>query len=60
MDVALATISKQNDEDWAKPYSADNEPESKHRFTALLCCAGHAYHEVGQIIYLQRELLKEA
>ena len=58
-EVALATISKQNDEDWAAPYSAENEPESKHRFTALLRCAGHAYHHVGQIVYLQRELLKQ-
>jgi uncharacterized damage-inducible protein DinB len=58
--VALATISKQNDQDWAAPYSAENEPESKYRFTALLRCAGHAYHHVGQIIYLQRELLKES
>jgi hypothetical protein len=33
---------------------------AESRFTALLRCAGHAYHHVGQIIYLQRELLKEA
>jgi len=32
---------------------------SEDRFTAILRCAGHAYHHVGQIVYLQRELLKK-
>jgi hypothetical protein len=57
IEVAVATISSQSDADWSAPYSAEREPESKDRFSVFLRCAGHAYHHVGQIIYLQRKLL---
>jgi uncharacterized damage-inducible protein DinB len=60
IEIALSTIAQQTDADWAKPYSAEREPESQDRFTAILRCAGHAYHHVGQTVYLQRELLKES
>ena len=60
IEIALSTIAQQTDADWAKPYSAEREPESEDRFTAILRCAGHAYHHVGQIVYLQRELLKQS
>jgi hypothetical protein len=42
VEVALSTITRQSDGDWAAPYSAHNEPESKDRFTAVFRCAGHA------------------
>ena len=58
IDMVVATIRKQNPEDWVKPYSADREPEATERFNIFLRCAGHAYHHVGQIIYLARELAK--
>ncbi len=54
--LVVQTIRKQSPEDWLKPYSAEREPEAKERFAAFLRCAGHAYHHVGQIIYLSREL----
>jgi hypothetical protein len=57
IEVAIATIANQSAEDWSAAYSAEREPEAKNRFTLFLRCAGHAYHHVGQIIYLQRELL---
>lgn len=52
------TIRKQNDRDWLKPYSAEREPQATERFHIFLRCAGHAYHHVGQLIYLSRELTK--
>ena len=58
-EMVLSTIARQTDADWVSPYSAVNEPESENRFTAVFRCAGHAYHHVRQIIYLQRELLKD-
>jgi hypothetical protein len=58
VEVAVATIERQSDADWSAPYAAELEPESKDRFTALFRCAAHAYHHVGQIVYLQRELLE--
>ena len=57
IDIVIATIAKQTDDDWAAPFYGELESESKTRFSAFLACAGHAYHHVGQMIYLQRELL---
>lgn len=58
MAMAVATIEKQTEEDWSKAYTAEREPESKDRFTILLRCVVHLYHHLGQIIHLNRELLK--
>jgi hypothetical protein len=60
IEIVLATIASQSAEDWAAAYVAEREPEAKDRFTLFLRCAGHAYHHVGQIVYLQRELLKRS
>jgi uncharacterized damage-inducible protein DinB len=60
IDTVIAAIKNQENEDWARSYSAEREPESKLRFDIFLRCAGHAYHHVGQMVYLQRELLKKS
>ena len=56
--MVIETIKKQSAEDWTKAYSGEREPESKERFAIFLRCAGHAYHHVGQLIFLSRELTK--
>src|SRR5215475_14354432 len=56
--MVVETIRKQEPEDWLKQYSAEREPEAKERFNIFLRSAGHAYHHVGQIIYLANELKK--
>jgi uncharacterized damage-inducible protein DinB len=56
IDKVMETIQRQRAEDWLKAYSAEREPEASERFNIFLRCAGHAYHHVGQIIYLAREL----
>jgi hypothetical protein len=58
--MVTATIREQAAEDFMKAYSAERESEAKERFMILLRCAGHAYHHVGQIIYLTKELAKQA
>jgi uncharacterized damage-inducible protein DinB len=58
IEMVVATIRKQNAEDWGKAYSAEREPEAKDRFQIFVRCAGHAYHHVGQIVYLSRELAR--
>jgi hypothetical protein len=58
--MVVATIQKQKLEDWMAPYSAEREPEAAERFMIFLRCAGHAYHHVGQLIYLSNELKREA
>ena len=55
--MVVETIRKQRPQDWMAAYSAKGEPTAKDRFTVLLRCAGHAYHHVGQIIYLNREVV---
>ena len=56
--MVIETIQEQGDEDWLKAYSAVGEPDCHERFAIFLRCAGHAYHHVGQLIYLARELNK--
>ena len=56
--IVIATIERQTEADWTLPYSAEREPEAKNRLTAVLRCAVHFYHHVGQINYLCRELAK--
>lgn len=56
--MVVATIRKQREEDWDKAYSAEREPQAKNRFQIFVRCAGHAYHHVGQIVYLSRELAR--
>ncbi len=56
--MVVATIRKQKPDDWGKPYTADREPEAADRFQIFVRCAGHAYHHVGQMVYLSRELAR--
>ena len=56
--MVVATIERQSQSDWTLPYSAEREPEAKDRFTAVLRCAVHFYHHIGQINYLCRELAR--
>ena len=57
--VTIRTISAQSDRDWSTPFDAERADGST-RFAQILACAGHSYHHVGQIIYLQKELLRES
>jgi uncharacterized damage-inducible protein DinB len=56
--MVVGTIRKQTREDWAKAYTAEREPEAKDRMQIFIRCAGHAYHHVGQMVYLRRELAR--
>jgi hypothetical protein len=56
--TVVRAVSTQSDDDWSAPYQAERADAST-RFGQVLACAGHAHHHVGQIIYLQRELLRE-
>jgi uncharacterized damage-inducible protein DinB len=58
--MVVATIRKQKPEDWMAGYSGEREPEAADRFMIFLRCAGHAYHHVGQLIFLSKELAREA
>jgi Protein of unknown function (DUF1572) len=58
--MVVATIQKQKPDDWMAPYSAEREPEAAERFMIFLRSAGHAYHHVGQLIFLSKELTRES
>lgn len=60
IEMVVETIRRQSPEDWTKPFTGDREPMAKDRFTAVFRCAAHAYHHVGQLIYLSKELTKTA
>jgi hypothetical protein len=56
IETVVTAIGEQARDDWSAPYSAERT-EHRDRFSMVLKCAGHADHHVGQMIYLQRELL---
>jgi uncharacterized damage-inducible protein DinB len=56
--MVVSTIQQQSADDWSAPYSAAMETSVKDRFDMVLRCTAHAYHHVGQIIYLCKELTK--
>ena len=58
MATVAATIRKQNAADWGKGVHGRRGAEAADRFQIFVRCAGHAYHHVGQIIYLSRELAR--
>ena len=56
IEMVQKTIRTQKAEDWLRGYAGEREPEARERFNIFLRCAGHAYHHVGQLIYMAREL----
>ena len=57
IEMVLQTIRSQSPDDWSAAYSAAGTPAT-NRLQIILVCAGHAFHHVGQIIYLQKELAR--
>lgn len=60
IDMVAATIRKQSADGLVASYSDPTEPHSNTRFAVFLRMAAHAYHHVGQIIYLSNELTRPA
>jgi len=56
--MVVRTLETQSEDDWARPYTAEREPQARNRFTIFLRCAVHLYHHLGQITLLARELQK--
>ncbi|HXL22219.1 MAG TPA: DinB family protein [Candidatus Dormibacteraeota bacterium] len=60
IDMVVASVRAQAPGDWMAAYSGEREPEATNRLAIFLRCAAHAYHHLGQIIYLSRELARQA
>jgi uncharacterized damage-inducible protein DinB len=56
IDLVAATIRAEPADGFLKPYSDPTEPRSNTHFAVFLRMAAHAYHHVGQIVYLSKEL----
>jgi uncharacterized damage-inducible protein DinB len=59
IDTVAATIRAQPADGFLEPYSDPTEPRSNTRFAVFLRMAAHAYHHVGQIIYLSKEVSRK-
>jgi uncharacterized damage-inducible protein DinB len=58
VELVIATLKSQSDDDWKKEYSAIGADGMKDRFTIALRCVTHFHHHVGQMIYLAKEFQK--
>jgi len=58
IDIAVATIRKQSATDWVATYS-DPTTADRNRFSVIQRMTAHAYHHVGQMIYLAKEMAKK-
>ncbi len=62
-DAAIAAVTtvlqKQSEQDWSAAYTAKGFEDCGDRFTAILRCAAHLSHHIGQIIYLCKELERQ-
>lgn len=56
--MVVGTLGQQKPDDWLASYSAEREPEARERFMIFLRCASHAYHHVGQLVFLNKEFAK--
>jgi uncharacterized damage-inducible protein DinB len=56
--LVISTIERQSESDWSLPYSAERLSDAPDRFAAVLHCATHLNHHIGQINFLSRELSK--
>jgi uncharacterized damage-inducible protein DinB len=63
-DQAIATVDAalhaQSAGDWSTAYSAKGLEHAGDRFFVFLTCASHIGHHTGQIIYLCKELERQA
>ena len=56
VDMVLATLSAQREDDWRAPFEAVGAEGISDRLTMFVRCAAHADHHTGQMIYLGKQL----
>jgi hypothetical protein len=55
IEMVLATIDSQTEDDWSREYTAVGA-DARDRFGMLLSCATHLHHHIGQMMYMGFEL----
>jgi uncharacterized damage-inducible protein DinB len=56
VDMVLATLAAQREDDWRAPYSGVGAEDVADRLAMFLRCAAHADHHAGQMIYLCKQV----
>jgi len=60
IEMVIAVIKKQSEQDWFAAYTAKGFEDCGDRFTAFLRCAAHLSHHIGQMIYLCKEIQRQS
>ena len=60
ISLVEAALGAQSVEDWSGAYSGKGLEQAKDRFYVFLNCVSHLGHHTGQIIYLCKELERQA
>jgi uncharacterized damage-inducible protein DinB len=55
IDMVVAAINAQSNDDWSREYSAVGA-DARDRFGIVLSCATHLHHHIGQMMYLGFQL----
>lgn len=58
IEMVIGAIGSQSAEDWSKEYTAVGV-DARDRFAAVLLCATHLHHHIGQMMYLGFELKRK-
>jgi uncharacterized damage-inducible protein DinB len=58
IDLVLATLAAQQDDDWQSAYHGVGSEDVRDRLGIFVRCVAHVDHHTGQIIYLARELTR--
>lgn len=56
--IVAGTARTQSEPDWSRQYTALREDDAGNRFNIFLRCATHLHLHVGQMTYLQFELMR--
>ena len=55
IEMVLATIDSQTEEDWSREYAAVGA-DARDRFGMILNCVTHLHHHIGQMMYMNFEV----
>jgi len=59
IEMVLATIDSQTEDDWSREYTAAGA-DAHDRFGIILTCATHLHHHIGQMMYMGFELKRKS
>jgi uncharacterized damage-inducible protein DinB len=56
VDMVLATLAAQGEDDWRAPFGGVGAEDVADRLAMFVRCAAHADHHAGQMIYLCKQI----